>query len=38
MVILCGLVKAIVSDSLTGLNIIIFNDGWFDISYYHYNQ
>ena len=23
---------------LTGLNIIIFHDGLFNISYYHYNQ
>ena len=38
MVILCGLAKAIVSHSLTGLNITIFHDGLFDISYYHYNQ
>ena len=38
MVILCELAKAIAHHSLTGLNIIIFHDGLFNISYCHYNQ
>ena len=38
MVILCGLAKAIARHSLTGLNIVIFHDGLFNISYCHYNQ
>ena len=33
MVILYGLAKAIVSLSLTGLNVIIFHDGLINISY-----
>ena len=33
-----GLAKVIVRHSLTGLNIIIFHDGLFNISYCHYNQ
>ena len=33
-----GLAKTIARHSLTGLNIIIFHDGLFDISYCHYNQ
>ena len=36
--ILCGLAKAIAQHSLTGLNIPIFYDGFFNISYCHYNQ
>ena len=36
--ILCGLVKAIKRHLLTGLNIIIFHDGLFNISYCHYNE
>ena len=38
IVILCGLAKAIARHSLTGLNIIIFHGGLFNISYCHYNQ
>ena len=38
IVILCGLAKEIVRHSLTGLDIIIFHDGLFNISYCHYNQ
>ena len=38
ILILCGLAKAIARHSLTGLNIIIFHDGLFNIWYCHYNQ
>ena len=36
--ILCGLAKPITRHSLTELNIIIFHDGLFNISYCYYNQ
>ena len=36
--ILRGLEKAIGRHSLTGLNITIFHNGLFNISYCHYNQ